>query len=462
MNKTYFFCGIGGIGMSSIALYLKKLGATVKGSDRAFDMGRSKEIKAGLLKAGIELFPQDGSGVTKDIDLFVVTRAVEPTVPEIKKALDLGLKIRKRPEMLADIFHTYQGIAVAGTCGKTSVTAMVNHILYKTGKDPVMINGGISLNTYHGDPKSNLNFGKGDICVIEADESDKSLELYTPTVAVVNNLSLDHHSIEENAKLFEEFLFRATKGCVVGKDCPELKRVQIPTNVPVKFWSLKDKTADFYADKITIRPGETTARINGITCTLPFMGAYNIGNALSALAACSFFGISIKEGIKALKSFKGTKRRMQKLGSVGGVTVYDDYAHNPEKIRAALASLKSLPGRIFAVYQPHGFISSRFMKDEIIKMLNDVLDDKTYIFMSDIYAAGGPIPDDIHTMTFINAVKNPLKKTHLKYFSHRPDIIPEIVKNTKKGDIVLVMGARDETLTYLGKEIVKTLKKEEQ
>lgn len=462
MSKTYFFCGIGGIGMSSIALYLKKLGARVKGSDRAFDMGRSQEMKKDLLKAGIELFPQDGSGVTKDIDLFVVTRAVEPTVPEIKKALDLGLEIKKRPQMLADIFHTYQGIAVAGTCGKTSVTAMINHILYKTGKDPVMINGGISLNKYHGDPISNLNFGKGDICVIEADESDKSLELYTPTVAIVNNLSLDHHSIEENAKLFEDFLHRATKGCVIGKDCPELKRVQVPAHVPVKFWSLKDKKADFYADKIVVRPGETTARINGISCTLPFMGAYNIGNALSALAACSFFGVSVQDGIKALKSYKGTKRRMQKLGTVNGITVYDDYAHNPEKIRAALSALKGLPGRIFAIYQPHGFIPTRLMKDDFIKVFESELDSKTYIFLADIFTVAGPIPDDIHTLTLVNGVKNPLKTKHLRYFSHRPDMIPELVRLTKPGDQIIVMGARDDSLTQLARDILTALKKAEE
>ena len=159
---TFFFCGIGGIGMSAIALYLKNVGHAVWGSDRSFDLGNPNAVHTNLLNAGIRLVPQDGRAVTKEIDTFVVSTAVEETIPDIKRARELGLTIKKRAEVLADILHSYKGIAIAGTSGKTTTTAMLSHILYENALDPTMINGGISLNTYNDSPQSNMIFGNGE------------------------------------------------------------------------------------------------------------------------------------------------------------------------------------------------------------------------------------------------------------------------------------------------------------
>ena len=217
---TFFFCGIGGIGMSAIALYLQKKGERVLGSDRSFDKEQNLEMKARLLKEGISLFPQDGSGITPDIDFLVVSSAVEKSILDVKKALDLSIPVKKRAELLSEIFHSFEKrIAVAGTSGKTSVTAMTAHVLYHLEKHPVMINGGIMLNSYHGEEPSNLIFDTGDTIVIESDESDGSIELYNPFISVLNNISLDHKPLEEIKPLFEKFLERASFGCVINLDC---------------------------------------------------------------------------------------------------------------------------------------------------------------------------------------------------------------------------------------------------
>ena len=172
---TFFFCGIGGIGMSSIALYLKTKGHTVLGSDRSFDQNQNQKMKERLTQAGIILFPQDGASVSSYIDTFVVSSAVEDSIPDVKKAKELGLTIKLRAQVLAEILSEHFGIAVAGTSGKTTVTAMIGHILYTLKKHPLMINGGISENSYNGQVPSNMLMDGDDICVIEADESDGSI-----------------------------------------------------------------------------------------------------------------------------------------------------------------------------------------------------------------------------------------------------------------------------------------------
>ena len=219
--SIFFFCGVGGIGMSSIALYLKSQNHDVRGSDRSFDLGVNGKMKADLLAAGIQLFPQDGSGLTEEVDLLVVSTAVEETIPDVKKAVSLGIPIKKRAEVLADILGNHRSIAVGGTSGKTTTTAMIGHILAELGKDPTMINGGISINTYQGRGQSNLIFGHSDLCVAEADESDGSIELYTPFIGVLTNISLDHKPLSEIRPLFERFLNRAKHGIVLNADCKE-------------------------------------------------------------------------------------------------------------------------------------------------------------------------------------------------------------------------------------------------
>ena len=449
---TFFFCGIGGIGMSAIALYLKKAGHTVMGSDRSFDLQNASAVQNNLINAGITLYPQDGSGVSTEIDYFVVTRAVEDTIPDIKKAVELGLTIKKRPEILADIFHSYKGIAVGGTCGKTSITAMIGHILYKNKFAPTMINGGISLNTYNGELCSNLIYGKGHHLVIEADESDGSIKQYNPFISVVSNISLDHFELDEIRPLFEDFLNRTKHGIVINADCLETAKLQLNHPKIIRF-STNGNKADLMATHITPLDGGISFKLNGEWATLPMIGTHNIANALAAIGAALHAGISIADSLTALNTFKGTKRRLQKIGETNGIIVYDDYAHNPEKMRAALSALKPYGGRIFAIYQPHGFAPMHLMKDEFIQVLGEVMDDNLTLIMPDIYYVGGTVAKDISSEDVINPLVKMGKKA--LYIPSRTDILTYLAGQIKSGDKIVVMGARDDSLSDFAQEIFK-------
>ncbi|MBR5129746.1 MAG: UDP-N-acetylmuramate--alanine ligase [Alphaproteobacteria bacterium] len=451
---TFFFCGIGGIGMSAIALYLKNTGHIVMGSDRSFDLQNANAVQNNLINSGIILYPQDGSGVTSDIDYFIVTRAVEDSIPDIKRAVELGLTIKKRPEILAEIFHSFKGIAVGGTCGKTSITAMIGHILYKNKFSPTMINGGISLNTYNNTPCSNLIFGMGDHLVIEADESDASIQKYNAFISVVSNISLDHFELDEIRPLFEDFLNRTKHGIVINADCFETKKLHLTHPNIIRF-STNGNQADLMATDITPLDGGISFRLNGDWTTLPMIGTHNVANALAAIGAALHAGIPISSSLKALNTFKGTRRRLQKIGEENNIVVYDDYAHNPEKIRAALSALKPYGGHIFAIYQPHGFAPMRLMKDDFIRILNDIMDDNLTLIMPDIYYVGGTVAKDISSEDVITPLSKMGKKA--LYIPNRTDILTYLTGIVKPNDKIIVMGARDDSLSDFAQEIFKTL-----
>ncbi|MDD3669088.1 MAG: Mur ligase family protein [Alphaproteobacteria bacterium] len=454
---NYFFCGIGGIGMSSIALYLARQGNAVAGSDRSFDAGHNGEMRRTLARAGIALFPQDGRGVRPDTDVFVVSSAVEDSIPDVRRAKDLRIPIRRRAQVLAGILHDYSGIAIAGTSGKTTITAMVGHILYKNALDPTMINGGISNNAYHREKPSNLIFGHGRHCVIEADESDGSIDLYTPDYAVVSNISLDHKPLDEIRPLFASFLSRAKRGAVVNADCPETRRLRLDRPNVISFSAAGDKRATLRAENIRQMPGGIRFDLNGMPVRLPLVGAYNVANALAAVGAGLLAGIPVADSVRALKTFRGTRRRMQAIGAARRIAVIDDYAHNPEKIKAALTALQSFPGAVFVIFQPHGFAPTRLMKDELIRTLHETLGPRTTFIMPDIYYAGGTVAQDISSRDIVDPLVRKGCRAH--YIPTRAEIIAFLMPRVKPGARIVVMGARDDTLTDFAKDILNHIKK---
>ena len=451
---TFFFCGIGGIGMSAIALCLCRAGHTVYGSDRSFDRNENQTMRDLLTAAGICLFPQDGTGVSSAVNTVVVSTAVEESIPDVRAAREQRIPIRRRAEILADILHAHTGIAVGGTSGKTTITAMVGHILYETGRDPLMINGGISVNTYHDRSPSNVILGRGDVCVAEADESDGSIDLYTPAVALVSNVSLDHKPIAEIIPLFESFLNRATLAGVINADDPSIQRMHLTQPHLISF-SANGQPTDFRATDIQIEPASIAFRVNGLPAHLDMIGRHNVENALAAIAVCSTVGVSVEDSIRALASFRGTGRRMQVVGTVGGITVYDDYAHNPAKIQAALRALKAYPGRIYAVFQPHGFGPTRLMKDTLIQMLLTELDERLTWIMPDIYYAGGTTVKDISSRDIVIPLQQAGKAAY--YLPTRPEVVAFLKERLQDGDRVIIMGGRDNTLTQLAEAIVRAI-----
>lgn len=452
---TFFFCGIGGIGMSSIALYLKKKGHTVLGSDRSFDQNKAPEMKQRLEQAGIVLFKQDGNSVSSYINTFVVSSAVEDSIPDVKRAKELNLTIKLRSEVLAKILSEHFGVAVAGTSGKTTVTAMVGHILYTLNKHPLMINGGISRNLYNNEAPSNLLMDGDDICVIEADESDGSIERYIPDLAVVTNITLDHKTLDETRPLFKDFLTRARKGVVINMDDPESCNLNLDRPNIITFSATGNTAATLYATDIQESLQGMHFKINNMQAFLPMIGRHNIENALAAIGLCMHMNISIRESMEALQSFLGTERRMTLIGQENNVFVFDDYAHNPAKIQAAVSALKPLTKRIFAIYQPHGFGPLRLMKDTLIETLKNNLDDQIEWIMLPVFYAGGTVSKDISSADIVTPLQQYGKRAVV--LNERQQVIDYVKKRACPGDSVLVMGARDASLSNFASDILHNL-----
>ncbi len=452
----YYFCGIGGIGMSSIALYLKFKGHVVSGSDRAFDLNDNLKMKERLERDDIILFHQDGSGITSDTDFVVTSTAVEDKIPDIQKAKQLGIPVKRRAEILAEILHSYLGIAIGGTSGKTTITAMTGHILKQTGADPVVINGGIFINEYDNKAASNLIFGKGAYCVVESDESDGTIELYSPAICVVSNISLDHKPIPELKVLFENFIKRTKQGAVVNLDCSytaELKDIHPNT---ITFSCDERKHATLTATDIQKTRDGVSFNVNGIGVLLQVAGLHNVQNALAAMAACQIAGVSLAQSAQALASFKGTKRRLEKIGTADKIAVFDDYAHNPEKVAATLRTLANAPHRLWSIFQPHGFTPTRLMKDNLIQAFvqNTTSEDK--LIFPEIFYQGGTVAKDISSKDIVEALNAQNRQAF--FFGNRSDIPDFIAPNIQTEDTVVVMGARDGTLSDLAKEILKKIK----
>ena len=450
--KKVSFCGISGSGMSSLAQVLRLSGYEVCGSDRNFDLGRDLENKKALESLGIKIFPQDGSAINKNLDFLCASTAVEDTIPDVKSAKEKGIKILTRPELLAQIFNKYKyGVAVGGTSGKTTSTAMVGYILDKAGKNPCVINGGL-LRNYEGRKGiPNIIYNKGDICVVEADESNGSIDLYNPYIALINNISLDHKSLEELCVLFQNFANRTKKAVVVNDDydlCAKIKHQNL-----IRF-SLKNPQADFYAHNIIPLSDGTQYELRGKPFKLPLIGEFNVANALASIATCEQLGVEPFEAAKILETFAGTKRRLEVLGKKNNITVIDDFAHNPDKVTASIKALRNYDGRLIVMFQPHGFGPMRQVGKEIMENFAKYLNDEDLLIMPEIFFVGGTVTRDISSADLINHAK---ASGHEKSFFVADKRAAEelILREAKAGDRIVIMGARDNSLTDLGKEILK-------
>jgi len=447
-NSKYFFCGIGGSGMSALAKVLKSKGAEVTGSDRNLEAPAVKELE----NLGVKVFTQDGAGVPDDA-VFVVSSAVEDTVPDVMRAKDLGLVIKKRAEILAEILHSGKGVAVAGTSGKTTTTAMLGWILDFSGMNPDIINGGVMLNY-----ESNVRMGGGEAIVVEADESDGSIKLYTPYVALVTNISLDHKPLEELRELFKDFVKRAEFGAVLNADCVEAAALTKVNPNTITF-STEGRKATFVAEDIKITPQGSSFTVKGVKFEMPIVGRHNVADAMAALSAAFMLGVPLEKSAQGLKEFKGVHRRMELMGEPGGIKVFDDFAHNPAKIEGTLRALKEAypEAAIFVVFQPHGFAPTKLMKDGLVDALDKTLSKRDRVIFLNIFYAGGTVAKDISSADLVEVLKD-RAGVHSFYSSKRKWALKYIKDRAQAGDIAVIMGARDDTLSDLAKELVEGLK----
>lgn len=446
--------------MLPLALAAKENGATVMGSDRSRDQGQSPEKFAELAAQGIALFPQDGSGVTPDISALIISSAVEPSIPDVAKALELKIKVRKRADLLADLFHHGKtSIGIAGTSGKTTVTGMIATLLKGAGLNPTVINGGRVKNLEEDAGNAlpgNLLLGGNDVFVAEMDESDGSIDLFTPDIAVLNNIALDHKTPEELHDLFQTFVSKAQKGAVLNLDNAEVAALEHPKKSLT--YAIENPKAYLYAHNIVLNRDSASFVLDGLAFHLQVPGKHNISNALAAIAVADFCGVSREKAAQALHGFTGIRRRLERLGSQNGITVYDDFAHNPDKIAASLKALKGFKGRLIVLFQPHGFAPLRMMGREMMESIAASFDANDILMMPEVYYAGGTVDRSVTSAHVIDMAKQ--MGVDARWFQTRSEAGDAILNEAQKGDRIVIMGARDDTLTLFARDILQSLSQE--
>ena len=459
-NKSYFFCGIGGSGMLPLANIVRDAGATVAGSDRALDQGRLGPKFEWLKSLGIDLFAQDGSGLVRGDQILIASAAIEDSVPDIAKANALGCERMTRAELLAELFNAApRSVAVGGTSGKSTVTGMIGWILTQAGLDPTIMNGAVMKNFVADDaPFASARVGHGEVFVSEVDESDGSIALFTPEVAVLNNVSLDHKSLEELRQLFGDFAKKA-KCCVWNADDAETVALIEPMGLAGAISFGFAHSADIRATDIADLPlgSRFTLHAHGeahpVTLIVP--GRHNIANALAAIAAALALGVSVMQAVRGVERFNGLARRFDIVGSANNITVIDDFGHNPDKIAATLATLKAFPGRIIAFFQPHGYGPIRNMGTELAAIFAQMLGPDDHLILCDPVYFGGTVDKSIGSQSITDAVA--AAGRHAEYIPAREDCGNRIVELARPGDRIVIMGARDDTLSGFAGRVLARL-----
>jgi UDP-N-acetylmuramate--alanine ligase len=465
MNQDdYFFCGIGGSGMLPLAMIVQARGGRIEGSDRSRDQGRTPEKFAWLEAHGVTLHPQDGSGVTRPEQTVVATGAIEDTVPDIGAAKRAGARIVTRPELLSQLFNAAPtSIGVAGTSGKSTITGMIAWILHQAGRAPTVMNGAVMKNFADADhPFASALIGGPDLFVSEVDESDGSIARYDPTVAVVSNISLDHKSMEELRDLFGGFTGRATRA-VLNLDNVETRALaqSLPADKVITF-ALGEETATLNAHDLEPMPTGmrfTLTELGGAThaVVLNVPGAHNVANALAALGAVRAIGVPLDQALAALETFAGIRRRMEVVGTANGVTVIDDFAHNPDKIAATLKTLHAFDGRLLILFQPHGFGPLRLMQREFIEGFAGLMREDDVLLMPEPVYFGGTTDRSVGSEDIASGVRAAGRTAEA--LATREACGDRVIALARPGDRVIVMGARDDTLSVFAAELLNRLER---
>lgn len=460
------FVGVAGSGMSALAQFHVGRGGRATGSDRALDQGLHPEIRAALIAAGVEIVPQDGAGLDTRCAAVISSTAVEAQIADLVRARELGVPVQHRSELLAVYVARHRTLAVTGTSGKSTTTAMIWTILSGGGHDPRLLTGGplVALqergllgNAWSGDPQVVLHPAALDrddsLLVIEADESDGSLVRYFPWLGVVLNLARDHKEVAEVAAMFAEFRLHCSGPLIVGEDA-NLDCLR-PGAVTC---GLSDR-ADVRAHDLDLGPRSVAFTVDGVRFRVPSPGRHTVLNAVAAIAACREAGVAISDMAAPLAGFRGVERRFISVGERGQVEVIDDFAHNPDKLAAAIATgrdrLADDQGRILAIFQPHGFGPTRFLRDDLVSALAGALRPSDILWLPEIFYAGGTVNRDLSSADLAGSL---VARDRDARFCVARDQLPDLVAEAARpGDLVLVMGARDPSLTGLSRAILAAL-----
>jgi len=450
----YHFSGIAGAGMNPLACLVRARGHEVQGSDRSLDQGKNQEIAGRLRRLGIVLAAHDGSAIAADLDRFVYSTAVEADTPEMRAARAHGIELVPRPQLLAEVVGAGQpGVAIAGTSGKSTVTGMVAWLLRTTGT-PATVLGGAAL----------AGEGTGSLCmagpedgpvVAEACESDGTLGGYRAAIGLIHNVSRDHGELDALRPQFAAFAENCRR-LLVNAACPEASALGR------RFKALTYGVAPGADARLEVGSvGPDRARgvlhVNGreLALEIPQPGRHNLENA--AAAAMLGLELGLEPGLVAarLASFPGVSRRFEVVGSTAnGVRVVDDYAHNGEKIRAAIVTAQAGAPRVVVVFQPHGYGPARFLRNELRNLLPRILRPRDRFCYAEIFYAGGTVARDISSRDLAADLPASLR---CGYAPDHEAARQWVLSEVRPGDTVLIMGARDPELPRLARSVFYAL-----
>lgn len=446
------FIGVGGAGMSGLALVLHQRGVRVTGSD----LKESRYSRA-LSAAGIEVHIGHDAANLGDPEVVVVSSAIPDRNPELAAARERGLEVWPRARMLAHLAGQRRTVAVAGTHGKTSTSSMIATMLSRMGADPTFLIGG-EVDGFD----TNAANGSGSCYVVEADESDGSFIHLDPAVAVVTNIEADHldhyTSIGEIEETFAQFIGRtAPDGCVVvcGDDERALRvaRDSGKTVCTYGFSEGCDVRCEIVEPRglgnvfdVTVSGGPL------ISCETCVPGDHMVSNAAAALAVAHVLDVDLEAAAAALATFTGVRRRFDLVGEVGGVTVVDDYAHHPTEVSATVGAARRLGfRRVWTLFQPHRYSRTQVFAPEFA----DAFADADRVVLMDVYSAGEPPIPGVSGRTILESLLTRHPYAQTAYLPHRSDIVPFLSQRVAPGDLVMTIGAGD--VTGIGPQLVSAL-----
>jgi UDP-N-acetylmuramate--alanine ligase len=450
-QARYHFSGVAGAGMSPLARLMRARGHPVQGSDRSLDAGRNREAAEALRAAGVELVPHDGRAVTRAIDRFVFSTAVEADTPEMRAARDAGVAMVPRPALLAEVVNSGgPGVAVAGTSGKSTVTGMVAWLAREAGVVATVV-GGATLVGEGGGGCLVAGPAAGAVAA-EACESDGTLVGYRPALGLIHNVSRDHGELDWVRAQFATFAGQCGR-LFVNARCREAAALGRAHGTATSYGATDD--ADAVVTPRVLGPTRASGVLSvggaGIALDVPQPGLHNLENAAAAALVALELGVRAADVERLLPRFPGVARRFETVGTTpSGIRVIDDFAHNGEKIRAALTTAQAGAPRVVAVFQPHGFGPARFLRAELRALLPGLLRPRDRFCYAEVFYAGGSVTRDVSSRDLAADAGCAYAKDHAA-------VARWVAAEAEPGDTVLLMGARDPDLPRLARGVYAAL-----
>lgn len=443
MGGHIHVAGVAGVGMSALAQALLWTHSRVTGSDRYFDQGENLPVLKVLQAAGVALVPQDGSAVTATTEAVVFSTAIEEDNPEFVAAKKLGVPLRHRAEVLAELAQGHTVLAVAGTAGKTTTAGMLGWTLEQLGADPTVINGGALVDWADETHIGNVRRGAEQApWVVEVDESDRSLLKFFPEWSILTNISQDHFSLAEVQELFRAYAAQVRTGIVCGAgvfamlENPAVNLVEVAAHVEQDAQGCR---VPWRGQELGVRPP----------------GTHNALNALLAAELCTQLGHPPEAIAEALARFGGIRRRLERVDAGGPVRVLDDYAHNPAKLAAAWAAAAVPDGRVLGVWRPHGFGPLRTMLDPLADAFAGACRAEDQLWLLPVYDAGGTADRSIQSGALAEKLR--ARGVSVELAADYEKLGDELAREARTGDTILVMGARDPQLPVFARQMAGRL-----